>query len=507
MAFLYLPFRYAWKVLPFRAVLQKPRHICSMQATKSGQIQVFLAEIFSPEDEGPVANSEKKCKSFCSFYKNLMPEEKNLFLQVLSKNYGVHHARVIQISKNMLNSVEEKISILKAEEQLHHALIPRYKMLFTNISRIEGGVKFLVDMRGDLIHALTQSGVNQGNLHLRVLNYTLKDLLVLWFSVGLLNLQRITWQSPCDMVQKISQYEAVHPVRNWTDLKHRVGAYRRCFVFIHNSMPREPVVVLHTALTNEIPSSIHSIIKSPMRRSTPIETFPLEEQSVENINQISTAVFYSITSTQKGLQGVDLGNYLIKRVVRELQIEFPQMCNFTSLSPIPGFKEWLIKEITKTIQKYQSGEGLEMSLFSTVDVENLKSYFDLSSLSGLEQFRKMLQLSSWANDEHLIKLLERPLMRLCARYLYVEKRRGYALNPVANFHLGNGAVLWRLNWLGDMTPRGLGQSCGMMVNYRYFLDATEQNGLNYLEKKLIEASPQFINLISICKTEAPSTEK
>lgn len=475
-----------------------------MQTTKPGRIQLFLAEIFNPEDEGPLANSEKKCKNFCLFYEKLIPQEKNLFLQILSKSYGVHHSRVIRISQNILNSQEEEVGLLKAEEQLHHALTPRYKMLFMNIGRIEGGVKFLVDMRGDLIHTLTTSGVNQDNLHLRVLNYTLKDLLILWFSVGLLKLQRITWQSPCDMVQKISEYEAVHPVRNWTDLKHRVGSYRRCFVFIHNSMPREPVVVLHTALTNEIPSSIHSIIKSPSRKTSSFETLITDEPNVETVNKISTAVFYSITSTQKGLQGVDLGNYLIKRVVRELQAEFPQMRNFTSLSPIPGFKDWLLKEISRIIQKHQSGEGLEMSLFLTTEVEQMED-LDLTTVSGLEKFRKLLQLNSWAQDEKLIRQLEKTLMRLCARYLYIEKRRGYALNPVANFHLGNGAMLWRLNWLGDMSPRGLGQSCGMMVNYRYYLDATEQNSLNYLEKKHIETSPEIIALASSCKKEVQSS--
>ncbi|XP_052830206.1 malonyl-CoA decarboxylase, mitochondrial isoform X1 [Octopus bimaculoides] len=500
---LVLGLRYVTKVCYFNPVIRlRVRSVWNMQATKSGRILLFLEDIFHLKEVGPLANSERKCKAFCTFYEKLMPQEKSVFLQILSRDYGINQELVMKTSRNFISSKTSELSLLKAGEMLRNALTPQYKQLFVNIGRIEGGVKFLVDLRGDVLHEMTVTGLNQDSPHLRILNYSLRELLSLWFSVGLLNLQRITWQSPCDMVQKISEYEAVHPIRNWTDLKRRVGSYRRCFVFIHNAMPREPVVVLHTALTDTIPSSIHSIIKSNIRRSTSVETVPLEDDpETELTDDISTAVFYSITSTQKGLQSVDLGNYLIKRVVRELQAEFPHMSVFTSLSPVPGFRDWLLKEITKKIQLMHLGEQMDMSLFAQEDIYNLRGYFDLNTMAGLEKLKKTLQTNSWYQEEQLNVLLKNPLMRLCAQYLYVEKRRGYALNPVANFHLGNGAVLWRLNWLADVSPRGLGQSCSMMVNYRYFLDESEKNSLNYLECQQIPASSQVTDLVADVKKD------
>lgn len=139
--------------------------------------------------------------------------------------------------------------VVELTEQLQYELSPSYQWLFTHIGRQEGGVKFLVDLRADLLKLLTIRKSNQQqSTHLQRLNRELKSLLLLWFSVGFLRLQRVTWYSPCDMLQKVSEYEAVHPVRSWTDLKQRVAEDRRCFVYTHGSMPREPLVVLHTAL-------------------------------------------------------------------------------------------------------------------------------------------------------------------------------------------------------------------------------------------------------------------
>jgi len=320
--------------------------------------------------------------------------------------------------------------------------------------------------------------------------------------VGFLQLERITWESPCDMLQKISDYEAVHPIRNWTDLKRRVGSYRRCFVFTHNSMPREPVVVLHTALTNEISSSIQSIVQHP-RLGSPLSdpdnsnSPPVEKP--EDPSLITTAIFYSITSTQKGLGGVELGNYLIKSVVKELLQEFPQMHQFSSLSPIPGFKDWLISQINVCINAYNAGEEPENDVLLDEEMFELKNALATSGRGLFETFKKALVNNIWVQEKDLSIALEKPLTRLCARYLYSEKRRGFALNPVANFHLRNGAMMWRINWLADTTPRGLGASCGLMVNYRYFLGQTEQNSKDYMESQRIAASDQVMGLVRLCE--------
>ncbi|KAK1784927.1 hypothetical protein P4O66_018192 [Electrophorus voltai] len=313
------------------------------------------------------------------------------------------------------------------------------------------------------------------------LNSTLKSLLSEWFSVGLLQLERITWQSPCELLQKISQYEAVHPVRNWTDIKRRVGPYRRCYAFTHASMSGEPLVVLHVALTQDISDNIQSIV----REFATLDT-------VEDMQKIKAAIFYSISSTQPGLQGVELGHHLIKKVVRELQSEFPHMAQFSSLSPVPGFVAWLQGFLSQ-----HRKEGRGVGLLSEQEWRELEEVTGAApGSSALETLRTLLASADWLHSDHLTRVLEPALLRLCAWYLYGEKRRGYALDPVANFHLQNGATLWRINWLADSSPRGMATSCGIMVNYRYFLQETRTNSTSYLQNKVITASEQVLGLIS-----------
>ncbi|XP_062860301.1 malonyl-CoA decarboxylase, mitochondrial [Trichomycterus rosablanca] len=416
---------------------------------------------------------------FMHFYRKLDKEQRLEFLEILSREYGVDHKGVSDMARRLVDTqMRDLATILQAEDRLRYSLTPRYKHLLCHISRAEGGVKFLVDLRADLLEMTSRI---TDSPHLRDLNSTLKSLLSEWFSVGLLRLERITWQSPCELLQKISQYEAVHPVRNWTDIKRRVGPYRRCYVFTHASMPGEPLVVLHVALTQDISDNIQSIV----REFTTLD-------AVEEVEKISTAIFYSISSTQTGLQGVDLGNYLIKRVVRELQSEFPHMSQFSSLSPIPGFTSWLHCFLSQYRKEGRASELLTEHEWR--EVEEVTGA--LPGTSALDALRSLITSGDWHRSERLLQALEPVLMRLCAWYLYGEKRRGYALNPVANFHLQNGAMLWRLNWHADTSARGIASSCGMMVNYRYFLQETSANSKTYLQNKVITASEQVLSLVS-----------
>uniref|UniRef100_A0A3Q3VJK4 Uncharacterized protein n=1 Tax=Mola mola TaxID=94237 RepID=A0A3Q3VJK4_MOLML len=403
----------------------------------------ILARVVAPvptyetRDKSPPP-PESNSLEFMHFYSSLEKDGKLGFLNKLSQDFGVDHKGVSELAARLVDTqLRDLATILQVEDRLRYSLTPRYKPLLNYISRVEGGVKFLVDLRADVLEMISSKASESP--HIRDLNGTLKSLLSEWFSVGLLQLERITWQSPCEILQKISQYEAVHPVRNWTDLKRRVGPYRRCYAFTHAAMPGEPLVVLHVALTEDISDNIQSIVRE-------FSTL----NSKEDVNKINAAIFYSISSTQAGLQGVELGNYLIKRVVRELQSEFPHMSLFSSLSPIPGFSSWL---------------------------QGLLSH-------------------EWMHSERLSRVLEPALMRLCAWYLYGEKRRGYALNPVANFHLQNGATMWRINWLADTSPRGAANSCSIMVNYRYFLNETSKNSSLYLQNKVIMASEPVLGLVS-----------
>lgn len=434
---------------------------------------------------------EKMSRRLCGFYCELQQEEKAYFLLTLAQDFSVDHQVAAHLAKNFVDNVEgESMITLRLEEKLRSALLPKYSWLFSQIGRLENGVKFLVDMRTDILCVLEFADRDPSELaHLRALNVTLKDMLTLWFSVGFLTLERVTWQSSCEMLQKVSDYEAVHPIRNWTDLKRRVGPYRRCFVFTHSSMPREPIVVLHTALTNDISKTIQSIVAHP-RMHSEADAFANATPMGEDPQKITTAIFYSITTSQKGLSGIELGNYLIKRVVKELQAEFPKINQFSSLSPIPGFHKWLLNELSRGHNNSDPGSFL----FTPEEIENLSKRLECDDEDVYPRLKKLLVTNGWIQDEVLTRMLELPFMRLCCRYLYLEKRRGYALDSVANFHLKNGAVMWRLNWKADQSPRGLGNSCGIMVNYRYFLDATEENSAMYLENQIIQASEQILQL-------------
>ncbi|XP_010882462.1 malonyl-CoA decarboxylase, mitochondrial [Esox lucius] len=421
---------------------------------------------------------ESNSVEFMHFYKSLEKEEKSQLLAKLSLDFGVDHKGVSELAGKLSDTQQRDLAtILQVEDRLRYSLTPRYKQLLNHISRVEGGVKFLVDLRADLLEMI--SSKTNDSPHIRDLNGTLKSLLSEWFSVGLLRLERITWQSPCEILQKISQYEAVHPVRNWTDIKRRVGPYRRCYAFTHAAMPGEPLVVLHVALTESISDNIQSIVR---------EFVTLDSE--EDVNKVYTAVFYSISSTQAGLQGVDLGNVLIKRVVRELQSEFPHMSQFSSLSPIPGFSSWLLGLLSQ-----HRKEG-RMELLTDHEWREVADITNTTSTNTLDALRKLISTGEWTRSERLVHVLEGPFMRLCAWYLYGEKRRGYALNPVANFHLQNGATMWRLNWHADTSPRGVANSCGIMVNYRYFLQDTLSNSAAYMHNKSITATEQVLGLVS-----------
>ncbi|MEE6499946.1 hypothetical protein FKM82_003650 [Ascaphus truei] len=432
----------------------------------------------------PTYETKEKCTPppelqslhFMQYYLALGKGERAAFLCKLAADFGVDHAQVAELSSKVMQAQQQRDlgTVLQVEDRLRYYLTPQYKGLFSHISKLEGGMKFLVDLRADIVESVA-SKLTEGP-HIREMNGVLKSMFSEWFSVGFLNLERITWQSPCEVLQKISEYEAVHPVRNWTDMKRRVGPYRRCYVFAHSAMPGEPLIVLHVALTQQISSSIQTIVKE------------IPSCEVEDGNKIKSAIFYSISLTQQGLQGVELGTYLIKRVVKELQTEFSQIKEFSSLSPIPGFTKWLLGALNS-----QTKEPGKTELFLESESK------EISNVTGgpaVESLKCLLSSNEWMRSERVVQALEAPMMRLCAWYLYGEKHRGFALNPVASFHLQNGAVMWRLNWMADTSPRGGTASCGMMVNYRYFLENTSANSARYLRMKHIEASEQVLNLVS-----------
>ncbi|CAG2110710.1 unnamed protein product [Medioppia subpectinata] len=449
-------------------------------------------------------NPDSELIRLCDTYYASDKETKDRLLCFIADDLAVHSPQATAAVNNFLSAKTvpaDSEDFVMSVDKLRSQLRPKYYQLFSQISRLENGVKFIVDMRSDLRSTLNSPNHDRlTSVRLRSLSNYLKDLLGLWFSVGFLNLERITWNSPTSMLQKISEYEAVHPMRSWADLKRRLGLYRRCYVYSHSCLPSEPLVILHVALTPTISSSIQHIIKRTVRTpslmdenfvSLPKDTFGVKEES----KGLDAAIFYSITSSQRGLHGIELGNQLIKRVVRELRSEFPLISQFSTLSPVPNFSEYLLSEM----QAIQNGDHQKQrALVTDEEFQSLKRHFfgDYSDVSDVwPRLMALIKSNQWVDDERLTELLRAPLMRKCAHYLYNEKRRGYALNSVAHFHSRNGAVMWRLNWLADLSTRGLSNSCGMMVNYRYFLENIDNNSHLYTETRHIAADKQLLKWV------------
>ncbi|XP_064404931.1 malonyl-CoA decarboxylase, mitochondrial-like isoform X2 [Halichondria panicea] len=384
-------------------------------------------------------------------------ESKKLFLSVIAGDLGVDHERITTKAQKFVDlhaNQRSDSTLLMSGSSLRQTLTPFYGELFSHIARVEGGIKFLVDLRGDLLEILKSkqsAAPGSSTFLLSELDTRLRETLSEWFTPQLMELQHITWESPCDILEKISDYEAVHRLRHWKDLKHRVGSNRRCFIFTHKAIPREPIVVLHVALTSEPSSSIQELLDRTSQKDT----------------DISNAIFYSISATQKGLSGVELGNFLIRRAVDHLQREFPhQLTNFVTLSPIPGFRKWVESHLR------DNGVGEEVRGGDSILPE---------VASPTEALRIAMATTGWASQGNgpVAQAIKQPLLSLCSRYLALEKRRGNALDPVAHFHLQNGASIWRINWLGDTSLRGLERSLGLMVNYRYHLPDINSNSDSY----------------------------
>jgi malonyl-CoA decarboxylase len=309
---------------------------------------------------------------------------------------------------------------------------------------------------------------------------TLKTLFSKWFSVSL-QLARVTLDSSQEqLLQRVAALEAVHPVRDQAELEARVGKYRRCFVFTHPGLPGEPLVIFHVALTEEIESSLSDLIAKDTGRLD-------QKQDEEERERIKAAMFYSISSTQPGLAGLGLASLLIEGSVARLLAEFPSLETFATLSPIPGFRSWLLELLTKATE----GKEEVVTVEEAAEIE--------ATLGAGEPHLLLLTLlkgiSHMPDNKDLAKL--RPIVcRLAARYLCLEKRRGCsALNPVANFHLGNGATIWRINWMADVSLKAMDASFGVMVNYRYFLDRLEENSAAYKMQHTIDIDPQVSNLL------------
>ena len=397
---------------------------------------------------GGEVSARARAAALAHSYLGLNEHGRKRFLQILAQDFIVDRQELYQATRN-IHEIDNLERAFAAQAHLRHVLTPPSRRLLTQFNSLPAGVKFLVDMRADLMR------YSDSDLWLQNLDNDLKDLLASWFDIGFLDLKRITWDAPAALLEKLIAHEAVHEIKSWDDLKNRLGPNRRCYAFFHPRMPDEPLIFVQVALVSGMSNSIQTLLD---------ETQPLRDPLTSN-----TAVFYSISNTQTGLQGVNFGDFLIKRVVTRLARELANIKTFATLSPIPGFRHYLEEKLKqKDDQLLTSSERNVLQPLLPV-TDSGHPIYDL------------LATPSWYQDRRVAQALKGPLMRLCAHYLAHEETRGHARDRVAHFHLSNGARIERINWLADISPKGIHQSSGLMVNYRYKQKDIEANHETYRE--------------------------
>lgn len=319
---------------------------------------------------------------------------------------------------------------------------PRQELI-RRINRAPGGTAMLLAMRVDLL------GLSKGNPELAAVDADFLHLLTSWFNPGFLRLERVDWQSSAALLEKIIQHEAVHEISGWNDLRRRLMPDRRCYAFFHPQLGDEPLIFVEVALVDDMAEAIAPLIES--------------KPDAPNAQSAKTAVFYSISNCQPGLRGVSLGNFLIKKVADQLKTELPQLKTFCTLSPIPGFSRWL--DQTRPEDDEWAG-----------------------ALQRVAAWRQRHAIPAADNITHMPKPLRQDLVALSARFLVKHSHQSLG-DPVARFHLDNGARLERINFAADLSKKGLKQSLGLMVNYLYDIGEVELRHQEFVNLKVSHSTP------------------
>ena len=386
-------------------------------------------------------------------YLRLDDAGRRAFLRLIALEFGPDPARVAAAHAAYQLAIGTA-GQWQAEADLRASMRSARLRILTQFNALPQGVKFLVDLRSDLLRFA------EDDPELKPLDRELESRLTAWFDVGFLELRRITWHSPAHLLEKLIQYEAVHEIRSWTDLKNRLDSDRRCYAFFHPRMPEEPLIFVEVALTDHLADNVQALLD---------EAAPVFDSA-----RADTAIFYSISNTQDGLRGVSFGNFLLKRVIDDLKRDVPTLRNFATLSPIPGLARWAGKN-----------PAAWEAAFRAEDIDRIAKLAGCDA--SLAAVRELLGKGDWAAEKRLPRAFHTPLTRLASRYL-TSTANNRPVDPVARFHLGNGARIERLNPLGDTAPKGLKQSFGMMVNYLYNPDSIEENVEALLREGKIAAS-------------------
>jgi len=367
-------------------------------------------------------------------YQALDEANRLLFFEALADDFSADSDAVLAAADGYKrNPTEANLSALSRAAEA-----PRIK-LFRRMNMAPDATPVLVKMRGAMIQALHDLP------QLKAVETDLKHQFISWFNRGFLELRVIDWNTPASILERIIQYESVHAIEGWDDLRARLRGNRMCFAFFHPAMPDDPLVFVEVALTEGVPDAIGPLIDKS------------KESDVGNTPD--TVVFYSISNCHPGLAGVSFGNFLIKQVVEEVGKRYSNMKRYVTLSPIPGFCRWLAAQ--------------ELG----IDLDEMRSMARTDTAKTVDARR---------ND----------LLAACAQYLLKERRNNLALDPVARFHLGNGASLHAIHWAADLSDKGLEQSAGLMVNYLYDLRSIEENHDSYFDQGEIARSRDVARLLN-----------
>jgi len=410
---------------------------------------------------GGEISARGRAERIAAIYQGATPTQRAAVLNLITRRFAPDRDALVSAIMTM-QTASDDVELSRAEARLRVALDARRAKFFALFNLLPEGVKFLVDLRADLLALLPREPA------LEVLRVELDGLLESWFDPGFLELKRITWHAPALLLEKLIAYEAVHPIESWSDLRNRLDTDRRCYAFFHPRLPDEPLIFVEIALLKGLPDSVQLVLD--------------QGAPVQDPRAADTAVFYSISNTQKGLRGVSLGNLLLKRVIEDLQRDLPRLRVFATLSPLPGFRKWLDRALADKQALLSAAEGAQFAQA-------------LGHPDPGTALADALARPEWSRDARLVEALHAPMEKLCARYLLNEKAGTHPLDPVAQFHLNNGARVNRVLWLADSSPRGMQQSYGMMVSYRYKLSEVDRNHERFLQSGHIDAARRVLRLL------------
>jgi len=423
------------------------------EALSPRELRRILGELQSVVD-GRVSEAEagRRASDIAAWYATAEPAERIDCMLLMSEKFA-HDPATVQAARAQYEASQGTGEKGHAEIRLRQALeSPRTRMV-QRFAAFPQGMRFLVNLRAELLPLL------RSEKRLLALDAELESLFSSWFDVAFLELRRISWDSPASLIEKLIRYEAVHAIRSWADVKNRLDSDRRCYGFFHPHMPDEPLIFVEVALLDQIADSMAPLLD--------------ESASAADLNKATTAIFYSISNTQIGLRGVSFGDSLIKRVVEALQQEFAKLKTFSTLSPIPGLRSWLTRNIDELLEK--AGSKTRQRLCEALAVETVTG----------EQLLAAFDAPAELDEKSPVR---RMLLQCAAHYLQARGKEDRPLDPVARFHLGNGARIERLNWLADDSTKGLKQSCGLMVNYLYDLKRLDKHRSQFAQGKLPSSS-------------------